>query len=278
MRRPATTARQGIVSRWPNVAPVTGPRRRRSCAAFHAAHPGITSRALARGGSYDRLAARGRRPARACSTSACGDGYLCALLAAGARDRRRLLARGAARLRARHAGAVGRAGRAQALPFADRRVRRRVSHLAFMLFDDAPAVVARARCACSRPGASVRSPCSAAGRPPTATTRSTRFLALAGPRRRGPRFGDPRARSRGAAGASCSPAGASSRSSAGSSISAAAFDEVWRVPRRELRAVAEDAGAVRAALAPRFAPGCPTSGQGAVPVVTWLGAARRATR
>ncbi|MEO7096164.1 MAG: class I SAM-dependent methyltransferase, partial [Polyangiales bacterium] len=50
--------------------------------AFHAAHPGITARAMERGGSYDRLAARvdGGRVL----DLACGDGALLARLPTGA--------------------------------------------------------------------------------------------------------------------------------------------------------------------------------------------------
>ena len=47
---------------------------------FHAATPGITSAALARGGTYHRLAALVPAGARVLDLGA-GDGYLCELLA-----------------------------------------------------------------------------------------------------------------------------------------------------------------------------------------------------
>jgi SAM-dependent methyltransferase len=105
--------------------------------AFHDAHPGITSRALARAGSYARLAAR--VPAGRALDLACGDGSLLQLLDADAIGID--LSRGElerARGRARHVVQA----RAQALPFADRSFDAVTCHLAFMLFDDVELVVA----------------------------------------------------------------------------------------------------------------------------------------
>src|SRR5262249_11885453 len=104
------------------------------------ARPGITSRALARAGSYERLAAR--VPAGRVLDLACGDGTLLELLAPaavgidvsrGELDR----ARDTSAIRERIVQA-----RAQALPFADRTFDGATCHLAFMLFDDLELVVA----------------------------------------------------------------------------------------------------------------------------------------
>lgn len=107
---------------------------------FHDAHPGITSRALARAGSYERLAAR--VPAGAVLDLACGDGRLLRLLgprAIGLDLSRRELA-------AASGSCVGHAhlvqARAQELPFADRSFDAATCHLAFMLFDEIERVVA----------------------------------------------------------------------------------------------------------------------------------------
>ncbi len=107
--------------------------------AFHAGRPGVTSQAFARGGSYARLAARIAPGARVLDL-ACGDGALLAHLderAVGPRavgidvsiDELRTLTRTAQ-------------ARAQALPFADHSFDVVACHLAFMLFDELPQVVA----------------------------------------------------------------------------------------------------------------------------------------
>jgi SAM-dependent methyltransferase len=105
--------------------------------AFHAARPAITSRALARAGSYARLAAmvthlgRGGR----ILDLGCGDSYLASLTGAIGVD--------LAPARLADAPAVPLVtARAQALPFADRAFAAATCHLAFMLFDDLEQVVA----------------------------------------------------------------------------------------------------------------------------------------
>src|SRR5690606_1060339 len=106
------------------------------------------------------------------------------------------------------------AARAQALPFADGSFDACVSHLAFMLMEDAPAVVRElARvlapggwfAAVLGGGPVALGPSRSGGAAGEDRARSTpapdrgdafhRFLAIAGPRFRAPRFGDPRARS-----------------------------------------------------------------------------------
>lgn len=103
--------------------------------AFHAARPGVTSRAFGRGGTYERLAAQ--VPPTGCVLDlGCGDGRLLALLgprAIGVDLSRHELAR--------CRGPVVQA-RAQALPFADATFTAATCHLAFMLFADLDRVVA----------------------------------------------------------------------------------------------------------------------------------------
>ena len=98
---------------------------------FHAAHPGITSSAIARArpASYDRLAAAVPRDARVLDL-ACGDAHLLSRLGP------RAIGLDLAPSRGPHGGAAIVQGRAQALPFADRAFDACVCHLAFMLFDD----------------------------------------------------------------------------------------------------------------------------------------------
>lgn len=151
---------------------------------FHAAHAGITSRVLARGGSYERLAARVPAGARVLEL-ACGDGYLLERLPAGAvgldvsREELALARRPVVQ------------GRAQALPFADAAFDAVVCHLAFMLMDDAARVAAEIDRVLV-PGGAFHA---ALGGGPTADGADAfhRFLALARPS--GPRLGDPRAKS-----------------------------------------------------------------------------------
>lgn len=101
---------------------------------FHAVHPGITGRALARAGSYARLAALVPPEARVLDL-ACGDGVLLSQLgprAIGIDLSREELGRTSRTVQ----------GRAQALPFADRSFDACTCHLAFMLFDGIEDVVA----------------------------------------------------------------------------------------------------------------------------------------
>jgi len=103
--------------------------------AFHAAHAGAMSRAFARGGSYDRLAALVPAGARVLDL-ACGDGALLERLGAHAIGvdvslDELALAR----------GRVAQA-RAQELPVASSSLDVVTCHLAFMLFDEPERVVA----------------------------------------------------------------------------------------------------------------------------------------
>jgi SAM-dependent methyltransferase len=108
--------------------------RERFLRAFHDAQPGITSRALARAGSYERVAARVPR-ARVLDV-ACGDGTLLALLGSEA------VGLDVSTAELRHARGSVVCGRAQELPFADASFDAATCHLAFMLFDDVELVVA----------------------------------------------------------------------------------------------------------------------------------------
>ncbi len=101
--------------------------------AFHARNPGVTARAFARGGSYARLAERLRQRARVLEL-ACADGALLAHLGARAVG----IDLSADELAGTTRTAVA---RAQALPFAAASFDAVACHLAFMLFDDVPAVV-----------------------------------------------------------------------------------------------------------------------------------------
>jgi SAM-dependent methyltransferase len=97
---------------------------------FHAAHPGITSAVLARGTSYDRLAALVPAGARVLDLG-CGDGHLLTKTGGIGVDL------SAAELAiARRRGAAVVQGRAQALPFADAAFDLCVCHLALMLMDE----------------------------------------------------------------------------------------------------------------------------------------------
>jgi SAM-dependent methyltransferase len=98
--------------------------------AFHAARPGVTSRALARSGIYARFAARIPRAGRVLDL-ACGDGYLTQLLGSHATGVD-MSAEPGPHVRAR----------AQHLPFTDATFAAVACHLALMLFDDIDLVVA----------------------------------------------------------------------------------------------------------------------------------------
>ncbi|MEO8701202.1 MAG: class I SAM-dependent methyltransferase [Kofleriaceae bacterium] len=152
---------------------------------FHARHPGITSRALARGGSYERLAAH-VEPGTRTLDLACGDGHLVRLLRARGCD---AVGVDIAIEEARLAG--GACARAQQLPFAGAAFGAVVSHLAFMLFDDLDRVVAELARVLVPGGRFV----AALGGGPTADGDDAfhQFLALAQPHLHAHRFGDPRA-------------------------------------------------------------------------------------
>lgn len=147
---------------------------------FHASHPGITARAFARGGSYQRMATR-VPPGRVLDL-ACGDGPIRELLG------RRVIGLDLSLDEVRLANGDVVQGRAQALPFADRSFDAATCHLAFMLFDDIEAVVGElARVL--RPGAPF---IALLGGGPTAHGRDA-FHAFASHLPVGRRFGDPRA-------------------------------------------------------------------------------------
>ena len=108
--------------------------RERFLRAFHDAQPGITSRALARTGAYERFAAR--VPPGCVLDLACGDGTLLRALGPRAVG----LDLSAAELERARSPVVR--GRAQELPFADASFDAVTCHLAFMLFDEIEHVVA----------------------------------------------------------------------------------------------------------------------------------------
>jgi ubiquinone/menaquinone biosynthesis C-methylase UbiE len=151
--------------------------------AFHAARPGITGRAFARGGSYERLAALVANATRVLDL-ACGDGALLAHMSANAIG----IDLSRAELAATRRTAVA---RAQALPFATNAFDAVTCHLAFMLFDDLPAVVHELERVLVPGGDFI----ALLGGGPTADGDDAfhRFLELLGPRT-APRFGDPRAK------------------------------------------------------------------------------------
>jgi SAM-dependent methyltransferase len=190
---------------------------------FHEARPGITSAALARTGSYERLWARvhGRRVL----DLACGDRPM----------------PGAIGLDLVRERGIAVQGRAQALPFRDAAFDAVVCHLAFMLFDDLDQVVAEIRRVLA-PGGTFHA---LLGGGPTADGADA-FHAFAELMPRSQRLGDPRANDWRALFAGWSepvierwPLDLTGR-----------FDDVWQFlgASYQLR----DADAVRAALRARF--------------------------
>jgi SAM-dependent methyltransferase len=169
---------------------------------FHAARPGVTAAALARGdagggrSTYARLAACLRRGERVLELG-CGDGVLLAELAAREVSAIGLDMSPEELALARARGATVVQGCAQQLPFAGARFDAVVSHLAFTLMDEVDAIaaeVARVLVPGGRLLAVV-----GGGPAADADDAFTRWLQLiAGAstdRPRAPRLGDPRARS-----------------------------------------------------------------------------------
>jgi len=161
--------------------------RERQLLRFHAARPGALAAALARTGSYERLAACVPPNARVLDLG-CGDGHLLAMLGPRAigcdLSHDELALARAPVVRAR----------AQALPFAAASCDAVVSHFAFSLFDDIERVIAELARVLA-PGGTFAA---MLGGGPTADGDDAfhRFLALAGDVvRAAPRFGDPRAKS-----------------------------------------------------------------------------------
>jgi SAM-dependent methyltransferase len=143
-----------------------------------------------------------------------------------------------------------------------------------MLMEDAPAVVGELH-RVLRPGGLFAA---VLGGGPTAAGDDAfhRFLAIAGPRLRGPRFGDPRVRSE--AGWLELFAGWDDLGWKRWEVDlGGTFDEVWRFLGASYQLSPADAGEIRAALAASLAEAGLSGEQGRVPcrIVTWLGMARR---
>ncbi len=227
---------------------------------FHAAHPGITARAMERGGSYDRLAAR-IAPGRVLDL-ACGDGALLARLPATAIG---------IDLSREELGVVTRTvqGRAQQLPFAAGSFDAVTCHLAFMLFDDLSAVVDELARVLAPGGSFVAllggGPVAQGAEPADRGDAFHRFLGALHARITTPRrFGDPRAKSeagwRELFAGWCAPVFERWELDLGGT-----FDEVWAFLGASYEVPPADAAAIRAELAAGFV------GVERVPcrVVTW---------
>lgn len=164
---------------------------------FHARHPGVTSRAFERGGSYAAIVGTLRRHDRArIADLGCGDGYLLAeLRRAGCGGPLLGLDLSAAELRAasaRRTDAQLLRARAQALPLRARTLDVVVSHLAFTLMAELDDVVAELRRVLVPGGHFV----AVVGGGPKGDDAFAGFLELARPFVRGvPRLGELRARS-----------------------------------------------------------------------------------
>ena len=224
---------------------------------FHAAHPGITSSALAGSPSYDRLIAAVPPGARVLDLG-CGDAHLV----------RRLGPRAIGLDLAPSPGPHGAAivcGRAQAMPFRDAAFDACVCHLAFMLLDELERVVAELRRVVA-PGGRFAA---VLGGGPTADDAGDdafhRFLAIAAPR--GPALGDRRARSEAGWRQLFGDAPPFERLEIDRS---GPFDTVWRFLGASYQLDERDAPAVRERLRAHYA------GRAIVPcrAVMWLATAR----
>lgn len=240
--------------------------------AFHATFSGITARAFARGGSYDRLAALVPRDARLLDV-ACGDGALLRRLGPGAVG----IDASREEVRASLVGGVRAVvqGRAQALPFPTGAFDVVTCHLAFMLLDDLDQVVAElARVLV--PGGSFLA---VLGGGPVARDGGApgdafdHFLEILGREPRGvPRLGDPRARTE--AGWRALFADWTVDDFVRWELDLGGrFDEVWGFLGASYELPAARAGAIRDELRGRLRP----AADGRIPcrVVTWLARARR---
>ena len=227
--------------------------------AFHAVHPGITARAMERGDSYDRLAARATGSVL---DLACGDGALLRRLPASAIG---------IDVSREELGATPRVvqGRAQQLPFADGAFDTVTCHLAFMLFDDVPAVVRELHRVLAPGGTFI----ALLGGGPTATGDDAfhRFLAALRPHVAAPRrIGDPRAKTE--AGWGELFAGWSApRFERWELDLGGTFDEVWTFLGASYELSPETAVSINAELRARYAPDdrVPCS------VVTWCASVTR---
>jgi len=102
---------------------------------FHARSPGITTRAMARSGSYALLATPALVPGARVLDLGCGDGFLVELLRGRGARAIGLDANAAECAAAARRGVPVVRARAELIPFADRSFAAVVSHLAFMLMD-----------------------------------------------------------------------------------------------------------------------------------------------
>jgi SAM-dependent methyltransferase len=221
---------------------------------FHAARPGVTSSALARADSYDRLIAAVPADVRVLDLG-CGDAHLVTRLGPRAIGVDLSPGRGGPGRPAVDdhgtmptAGPMLVQGRAQALPFADRTFGACVCHLAFMLFDDLDHVVTELR-RVVRPGGVFAA---VLGGGPTADGTPDdafhRFLALA--TLRGPSFGDRRAGSEAGWRALFGPPVRFERFELDLS---GPFDDVWRFLGASYQLSADDAAPVRDRLRASYA-------------------------
>jgi SAM-dependent methyltransferase len=201
--------------------------------------PGITSSALGPD-TYHRLAAAVPRDVRVLDLG-CGDAYLLSRLGPGAV--------GLDLAPSRAGGSAIVQGRAQALPFADRSFGACVCHLAFMLFDDVPRVIAELRRVVVPGGVFA----AVLGGGPTADDPGGddafhRFLAIAAPRGGG--FGDRRARTCDGWRELFGVAPGFERFELDLS---GAFDDVWRFLGASYQLDGADAVVIRARLAASYA-------------------------